>query len=97
MLDIIGEATGQEGFRTGSYSRGTGKDVIIQEAVHMRETRLVKMLKQGESARSENGADERTRNRTRLEDGNIIIETYTEGGKLVKITPPGYLPFNKTT
>jgi len=54
------------------------------------------MLKPGESARSESGADEPTRNRTKLEDGKIIIETYTEDGQLVKITPPGYLPFDKT-
>jgi hypothetical protein len=96
MLGIIGETTGQERFRTDSYSNGTGKDIIIQEAVHKRGTRLVEMLKAGESANSEGGADERTRNRTKLEDGKIIIETYTEGGKLVKITPPGYLPFDKT-
>ena len=54
------------------------------------------MLKAGESANSEGGTDERTRNRTNLEDGKIIIETYTEDGQLMKITPPGYLPFDKT-
>ena len=96
MLDIIGETTGQERFRTDSYSSLAGKDIIIQEAVHMRETRLVEMLKAGESASSEGGTDERTRNRTKLEDGKIIIETYTEDGQLMKITPPGYLPFDKT-
>ena len=96
MLEIIGEATGQERLSSGSYSSLAGKDIIIQEAVHMRETQLVEMLKPGESARSEGGADERTRNRTKLEDGKIIIETYTEDGQLMKITPPGYLPFDKT-
>jgi hypothetical protein len=96
MLDIIGEATGQERFCTDSYGSLAGKDIIIQEAGRMRETRLVEMLKPGESAKSEGGADEPTRNRTKLEDGKIIIETYTEDGQLVKITPPGYLPFDKT-
>jgi hypothetical protein len=95
MLDIIGEATGQERFRTGSYSSLAKKVVIVQEAEPMRENRLVEMLKQGEHAKSEGGADEPTRNRTKLDDGKIIIETYTEDGQLVKITPPGYLPFDK--
>ena len=96
MLEVIGEATGHERFRTDRYSSETGKDIIIQEAGHMRETRLVEMLKAGESANSEGGTDESTRNRTKLEDGKIIIETYTEDGQLMKITPPGYLPFDKT-
>jgi hypothetical protein len=96
MLDIIGEATGQEQFRMGSYSSLEGKDPINRKNEPMRETRSVEMMKPGESVRSEGGADEPTRNRTKLEDGKIIIETYTEDGQLVKITPPGYLPFDKT-
>ena len=35
------------------------------------------------------------KNRTRLDGGKIIIEKYDEAGKLVKVTPPGYLPFGK--
>ena len=95
MLEVIGEATGQERFRTGSYSNLAGKDVIVQEPEPMRKTQLVEMLKAGESTNSDSGVDEPTRNRTKLDDGKIIIETYTEDGQLVKITPPGYLPFDK--
>jgi hypothetical protein len=95
MVDIIGEATGQERFRSGTYSSTTGEGVLIRGTEHIRETRTVEMLQEGESAKSEGGTDEHTRNRTKLEDGNIIIETYTEDGKLVKITPPGYLPIGK--
>ena len=53
----------------------------------------VEILKRGQSSNSDVG--EHTRNRTKLVDGNIIIETYTVDGKLVKITPPGYLPLDK--
>ena len=95
MLEVIGEATGQERFPSGSYSRLARKEVITQEVEPMRETQLVEMLKAGESSNSDSGADEPTRNRTKLDDGKIIIETYTEDGQLVKITPPGYLPFDK--
>ena len=31
-----------------------------------------------------------------LEDGKLIVEQYDEDGKLVKKTPPGYLPFGET-
>ena len=93
MLGIIGEITGQERFRTYSDINWTGKDIIIQEAVHMRETRLVETLKAGESARSEGGTDERTRNRTKLEDGKIIIETYTEDGAIDENNPARLFAF----
>lgn len=96
MLNIIGEATSQERSRSGRYNRLAEKDVILQETEPMRETRLVDMLKAGESANYESGAGERTRNRTKLEGGNITIETYSEDGRLLKISPPGYLPFSKT-
>jgi hypothetical protein len=35
------------------------------------------------------------RNRTRIEDGQVIIEQYDESGRLLKITPPGYLPYGE--
>lgn len=95
MLHIIGNGTSQETFRAGSYGIGNKKDMIIQEAIPKRETRLMEMLNAGEGADSKDCANEPTRNRTKLEGGEIIIETYTEDGKLVKITPPGYLPFDK--
>ena len=96
MLEAIGEATGHVRFRRGSYSSLAGKDVIVQKPEPTRETRLVEMSKQGENAKLKGDVDEPTRNRTKLEDGKIIIETYTEDGQLMKITPPGYLPFDKT-
>ena len=34
-------------------------------------------------------------NRTRIEDGQVIIEQYDESGRLLKITPPGYLPYGE--
>ena len=95
MLDIIGEATGQERFRSGSYSGRMGEGVFIQNSEQIREKQPVETFQKGEGAKSEGGTDEGTIKRTKLEDGNIIIETYTEDGKLVRITPPGYLPIDK--
>lgn len=95
MFDIIGETAGNEGFHAGNFSRGTRKDSIIQEAEPSRKTLPTEGPQPGENAKPEGGVDERTRNRTKLEGGDIIIETYAQDGKLVKITPPGYLPFGK--
>ena len=72
MIEVIGEATGHERFRTDSNSSLAGKDVIVQEPEPMRKTQLVEMLKAGESANSDSGEDEPTRNRTKLDDGKII-------------------------
>ena len=44
MLDIIGEATGQERFRTDSYSSGTGKDII---EVYTEDGQLMKITPPG--------------------------------------------------
>jgi hypothetical protein len=80
MPGIIGEA----------ISRGFGAEqqVSLIEAQKTEPSQEIPNMEQADP--------ERTRKQTRIEDGNIIIETYTEGGELVKITPPGYLPFAKT-
>ena len=93
MLDAIGETSMQEAYCAGIHSSGQKKEVM--ESKPGQKARLVKMIGPVKSVQPEVGAEESTRNRTRLDDGNIIIETYTESGKLVKITPPGYLPFGK--
>jgi len=95
MLEAIGEPTSRGRYQAGNFSSRTRKDLIIQEAESARKTQPSERMRQAESAKSEGGTGERTKNRTKFKDGNIIIETYTENGELVKITPPGYLPFDK--
>ena len=46
----------------------------------------------GKKSKLEPG-EEWLHNLTRIEKGENIIEQYDESGKLLKITPPGYLPF----
>ena len=36
-----------------------------------------------------------TTSRQRIEDGQVVIEKYDRQGKLVKKTPPGYVPFGE--
>ena len=51
----------------------------------------------GDSAESRLAArgDESQKTRTRLEDGKIIVDVYDGDGRLLKRTPPGYLPFGE--
>ena len=95
MFDIVGEAAVQQIPRVGISASGTEKDASVQKAEHLREARPVEKSKPGEKSRSEAGADEKTKTRNRLEDGKIIVEKYDEDGRLVRKTPPGYLPFSE--
>jgi hypothetical protein len=92
MLEVIGEAAGQERLQAGIYSSVMDKGIAKPAGKRLPE----EGSQQRENSKPEGAADERTKNRTKLESGNITIETYSEDGRLLKISPPGYLPFNKT-
>jgi hypothetical protein len=95
MFDVVGEAVVHQLPRLGSLGSGTEKEVIAQRAEQTREARPVETT--GGSARSmlTNNGDKDEQTRNRLEDGKIIVEKYDGDGKLVKRTPPGYLPFGE--
>jgi len=95
MFDIIGEAAVQQIPRGGMFASGTEKDISVKKAEHAREARPVEKSNAGEKSRSEAGADGKTKTRNRLEDGRIIVEKYDEDGRLLRRTPPGYLPFGE--
>ena len=88
---VIGEAAGQERLQADTYSSLTDKGIAKPAGKRLPE----EGSQQFGNSKLEGADDERTRNRTKLEGGNIIIETYSEDGRLLKITPPGYLPFDK--
>ena len=96
MFDVIGEATAQQVPRTGAYGNGTEKEATVHKAERVREARPVEHSNEGEKAKLGDSGDEHTHNRNRLEDGKIIVEKYDESGRLVKRTPPGYLPLGET-
>lgn len=95
MFDVIGDAAVQQMPRTGTYESGMEKDVIAQKAERMREARPVEKSNDGEKSKLQSNSEKNTHNRTRLEDGKILIEKYDEDGKLIKLTPPGYLPLGE--
>lgn len=92
MLEVVGEAAGQERLQAGIYNSAMDRGIDRSPGKRLPE----EGSQQFGNSKPEEAASERTRNRTKLEDGNITIETYTEDGRLLKISPPGYLPFSKT-
>jgi hypothetical protein len=96
MFDVVGEAAAQQMPRTGIYVSGTEKDVAVHKAERMREARPVEKSNEGDKAKLNGSEEEKTHSRNRLEDGGkIAVEKYDESGRLVKRTPPGYLPLGE--
>jgi hypothetical protein len=95
MFDIVGESVAQQMARVGAPAGGTDRGASAQKVEAVRESRPVEASNQSDPARSEAGADEKTKTRNRLEDGKVIVEKYDEDGRLVRRTPPGFLPFGE--
>jgi hypothetical protein len=96
MINAMGEATMQQFVRTSFNAEMFAKDHEVKKTDKIKEPRPVE--KTDDSRKSEMGLRSRDKMRTRnnLEDGKLIVEQYDEDGKLVKKTPPGYLPFGET-
>lgn len=96
MINAIGEAAMQQFVRTSYNAEMFAKDQEIQKSNKIKEPRPVE--ESDDSQKSEMGFRSRNNMKTRnsLEDGQLIVEQYDEDGKLIKKTPPGYLPFGET-
>lgn len=95
MFDIVGEAAVQQMGRVIAPASKAESDAHAQRAGTAREARPVETSTESQKARSEAGAEERATTRNRLEDGKVIVEKYDEDGRLVRRTPPGFLPFGE--
>lgn len=95
MFDIVGETVVQQVGRGVLPANGAEKDASAQKTQAVREVRPVETSNESEKARSEAGADGSTTTRNRLEEGRVIVEKYDEDGRLVRRTPPGFLPFGE--
>ncbi|MCU0590071.1 MAG: hypothetical protein MUC57_01180 [Desulfobacterales bacterium] len=95
MLDIVGETVAQQMARVILPAGGAEKDAGTQKVEAVREVRSVEETNQSENARSDAGTGGNTTTRNRLEEGKVIVEKYDEDGRLVRRTPPGFLPFGE--
>ena len=95
MFDIVGESVVHQMTRVAVPAGGMGRDTRAQKVEAAREVRPVEDSSQSEKPRAETETDEQTKTRNRIEDGKVIVEKYDEDGRLMRRTPPGFLPFGE--
>ena len=96
MLNAIGEATMQQFVRSNYNSETYDKDLEVQKAEKVKEHRPVEETKDANQSEMNLKSEEDLKTRNKLEDGKLIVERYDDAGRLVKVTPPGYLPPGET-
>jgi hypothetical protein len=96
MINAIGEATMQQFVRTNYNAEIFDKDHEVQKTDKINKQRPIEESDDGQKAKMGLESRDNMKSRNNLEDGQIVVEKYDEDGKLVKKTPPGYLPFGET-
>ena len=95
MINAIGEATGQQFVRTSYNAETFDKDLAVQKTDKVREQRPVAKGDDGQKPEMNLQSQANMKSRNSIVDGKLIVEKYDENGKLVKKTPPGYLPIGE--
>lgn len=95
MFDIVGESVVHQMNRVAVPAGGMERETRAQKVEAAREVRPVEDSSQSEKPRAEAETDEQAKTRNRIEDGKVIVEKYDEDGRLVRRTPPGFLPFSE--
>ena len=96
MINAIGEATMQQIVRSNYNSETYDKDLEAQKADKVKEHRPVVESKDGHKPEMDLKSEQEMQTRLNLEDGQITVESYDDSGRLIKVSPPGYLPPGKT-
>ena len=92
MINAIGEATMQQFVRSNYVSGTYDKDLEGQKTEKIREPRPVEESEKGHRPEMDMKSEEDLKSRNILEDGILLVEKYDGNGRLVSVTPPGYLP-----
>ena len=95
MINAIGEATIQQFVRTSYNAETFDKDLAVQKTDKVREQRPVAKGDDGQKPEMNLHSQENMKSRNCFVDGKLVVEKYDEDGRLVKITPPGYLPIGE--
>ena len=96
MINAIGEATIQQFVRSNYNSATYDKNLEVQKAEKVKEQRPVEETEDGHQPEMSLKSEEDLKTRNKFEDGKLIVEKYDDAGRLVKVTPPGYLPPGET-
>jgi len=97
MINAIGEAAMQSTVRANYSSVAQEKELVAQKNDQIKAHRHVE--KSDGDQKSEMNLqyfEEDTTTKNNLENGRIVVEKYDADGKLLRKTPPGYLPFGET-
>ena len=92
MINAIGEATMQQFVRSNYVSGTYDKDLEGQKTAKIRKQRPVEESEKGSRPEMDMKSEEDLKSRNILEDGKLVVEKYDGNGRLVSVTPPGYLP-----
>ncbi|MBI5581168.1 MAG: hypothetical protein HY895_18625 [Deltaproteobacteria bacterium] len=96
MFGAIGESAVHQIPRGGGFSSGTEQEVVVQKAGQIIQARPVENSGDSGKSKADRQDEHNLQSHTKLEEGGkVVVEKYDEAGKLVKVTPPGYLPFGK--
>ena len=95
MINAIGEATLQQFIRSNVTSGIAEKDMAMRKTDKVKKQRPVEGSDDGHKPEMNLQFEEDVKTRNSIEDGELIIEKYDKNGKLLKKTPPGYLPFGE--
>jgi hypothetical protein len=96
MINAIGEATLQQIVRSNYNSETYDKDLEVQKAEKVKEHRPVEKSNDGHKPGMDLKSEKEIEKRNSLENGQITVKSYDDSGRLVKISPPGYLPPGQT-
>ena len=96
MINAIGEATMQQIVRSNYNSETYDKDLEAQKADKVKEHRPVEKSKDGHKPEMDLKSEKEIETRTSLENGQITVKSYDDSGRLIKVSPPGYLPPGQT-
>ena len=91
MINAIGEATMQQFVRSTYNNETYDKDLEAQKTEKVKEHRPVEKSEDGHKTGMDLKTKDQMRTRNNLEDGKLVVEQYDGAGRLVKVTPPGYL------
>lgn len=96
MINAIGEATMQQIVRSNYNSETYDKDLEVQKTEEVKKHRPVEKSEDGHKPEMDLKSEEEMKSRNSLENGKLVVEHYDEAGRLVRVTPPGYLPPGQT-
>ncbi|UCD78038.1 MAG: hypothetical protein JSW26_21905 [Desulfobacterales bacterium] len=95
MINAIGEATIQQFVRTSYNAEASNRDFEIRKTEKVRAQRPVEKSDDSQKPEMNLQTEQNIKSRNSLEEGQLVVEKYTEDGKLVKKIPPGFLPFGE--